>query len=369
VSYETRLKAKVSGLVPICETFHELCSNAEGMFPTVAFDFLKQLETHHDSAKIRRLIDSANYQVSEGPRWFADPENLIVDFDWRFQKDTAERLFGMLARFGRVACIGAPTVFSLLSKVRRTDILIDQNPYYEHAFGREAGRVFCSAIEDFNPFDVGGQFEAALLDPPWSLADYESWLEATLPLIVKGGSLFIPVFPSLLRERAELDVSSLMQRLAKIGQVLFLPFRVRYETPTFEEEVLREKDLPPLHGWRSARMVEVRVDQSFRPTAKRRLAKEKWDRFEFGSTLVAVKSGHSAYIQSSEGRFFFLDSVSSRDESRPLITAVSSRNIATDFQDTSLLSEILLSIATRTKMTDDVDPLIVAARDLGASYG
>ena len=78
--------------------------------------------------KIRRLIDSANYQVSEGPRWFADPENLIVDFDWRFQKDTAERLFGMLARFGRVACIGAPTVFSLLSKVRRTDILIDQNP-------------------------------------------------------------------------------------------------------------------------------------------------------------------------------------------------------------------------------------------------
>jgi hypothetical protein len=68
VKYEARLMAKIGDLVPICETFHELCSNAEGIFPSVAFDSLKRLETRFDSAKIRKLIDSSKGQQSESPR-------------------------------------------------------------------------------------------------------------------------------------------------------------------------------------------------------------------------------------------------------------------------------------------------------------
>lgn len=369
MNYEARLKAKVTGLVPTCETFHELCSNAEGIFPTVALDLLRRLQPDYCTAKIRRLVEGANFQVPERERSFAGPENLIVDFDWRFQRETAERLFGMLSRFGSVACVGAPTVFSLLSMVRSSDILIDQNPYYQRAFGRATARVFCTAVEDFDSPDLRGQFDAALLDPPWSLADYESWLGVALPLIKKGGSLFIPVFPSLLRERADLDASSLMQRLAEVGPASLLPFRVRYETPTFEEEVLRQRGLAPLHGWRSAPLVEVCVDRPSEPAERRSLNKEKWSRFEFGNALVAVKSSHSAYGRPSDARFFFLDTVSSRDESRSLITAVSSRNIATDFQDTLLLSKTLRALAGRTEAIENVDPLIAAARNLGAFHG
>jgi hypothetical protein len=179
VDYEARLHAKIYSLVPASKTFLELCSNADGIFPTAAFDALVRMKADYGSKKIKQLIDTLDnqhFQHSEEPRWFAGLENLIVDFDWRFQKDTAERLFGMLSRFRSVVCVGTPTVFSLLSKVRRADVLIDQNPYYKRTLFTDGGRVFCSAIEDFNFFGLEKQFEAALLDPPWNLVDYRSWL-------------------------------------------------------------------------------------------------------------------------------------------------------------------------------------------------
>jgi hypothetical protein len=259
-------------------------------------------------------------------------------------------------------------IFSLLSEVRRSDVLIDQNPYYERAFSTSGERVFCSAIEDFDSLDLERQFEAALLDPPWSLVDYKSWLCATLPMIVTGGSLFMPIFPNLLREEVESDLWSLKRALANVGQVSTLPFKVRYETPTFEEEVLRRKGLPSLHGWRSAQMIEVRVNRSAARPVRRKVVKEGWDRIEFGPTIVAVKSNHSMSGQSAEGRFFFLNSVSSRDEARRQITAVSSRNVATDFRNTSLLSKTLRSISGGHRVVGHIDPLILASRNLGAFY-
>lgn len=371
MDYEARSYAKIAGLVPASETFLELCSNADGIFPTAAFDALVRMKADHASEKIEQLIDTVDdqrFQRSEERIWFAGLENLIVDFDWRFQKDTAERLFGMLSRFGSVVCVGTPTVFSLLSEVRRTDILIDQNPYYKRTLSTNGRRMFCSAIEDFNFSDFGQQFEAALIDPPWNLVDYKSWLDATLPMIAAGGSLFVPIFPNLLREKIESDLWSIERELANVGQISILPFRVRYDTPTFEEEVLSRKGLPPLHGWRSAEMIEVRVGRSISGGARRGAAKPHWDRFEFGSTIVAVRTNHSTDSQSAEGHFFFLNSVSNRDKARHQITAVSSRNVATDFRNSSLLSKTLRSMSHRPRLGRHIDPLILASRNLGVPY-
>jgi len=216
--------------------------------------------------------------------------------------------------------------------------------------------------------DFGRQFEAALLDPPWNLVDYRSWLEATLPMIAIGGSLFIPIFPNLLRESVESDLCLVMQALASVGEVSVLPFKVRYDTPTFEEEVLRKKGLPPLHGWRSAEMIEVRVNRPVSSSERRKVVKEQWDRFEFGRTIVAVRANHSMNSQSTEGRFFFLNSVSNRDEARRQMTAVSSRNVATDFRNTLLLSQNLKFISAQSRFSGQVDPLILVSRNLGVSY-
>jgi hypothetical protein len=367
VDYEIRVQAKVSSLVSASENFLELCSKAEGIFPAVAFGLLKSSRAEHRSAKVEHLLSTAKDQQIEKERWFVDLENLIIDYDWRFQKESAQRLFQTLLEFKSVVCIGTPTVFSLLSAARGTDILIDQNPSYERLFGSNNSRVFCSAIEDFDPAATEQQFEAALLDPPWYLEDYESWLQAAVPLLAVEGSLFIPVFPNLLRETVESDVLVIMEKLTEIGQVSMLPFKVRYETPTFEEEVLRKHGLPPLHGWRSAHLLRVRVNRFKRSMPLRHAPREKWDRFEFGRASVAVRSNHLT-SKSNKGRFFFLDSVSSRDKSRRKITAVSSKNVATDFQDTALLLATLRSISERIELANSDDPLILASRDLGASY-
>jgi hypothetical protein len=325
------------------------------------------MSVQHRSSRVQHLIGTAN-QSLEKQGWFTRPENLIVDFDWRFQKDTAERLADMLLGFRNVICVGTPTVFSLLSAVRRTDVLIDQNPYYERVLSSNDGRVICSTIEDFNCLGFEKRFDAALLDPPWNLVDYKSWLQAVLPMIAIRGSLFIPIFPNLLREGVESDLWSLTQTLSNFGQISVVPFKVRYDTPTFEEEVLRRKGLPPLHGWRSAAMIEVRVDRSAPGRPKTERPKESWDRLQFGRTVVAIKDNHWKNIQSAKGQFFFLNSVSNRDETRRQITAVSSRNVATDFQNTSLLSQTLRSIASSSRVLSHVDPLIVASEELGSPY-
>jgi hypothetical protein len=186
-------------------------------------------------------------------------------------------------------------------------------------------------------------------------------------MIATGGSLFIPIFPNLLREEVESDLWSLKQALANIGQTSILPFKVRYDTPTFEEEVMRRKGLPPMHGWRSAEMIEVRVGRCATSPGRRKVVKENWDRFEFGPTIIAVRTNRSMNSQAAEGRFFFLNSVSNRDEERRLMTAVSSRNVATDFRNTSLLSKTLRSMSGRSRFSGHVDPLILASRNLGAS--
>lgn len=178
----------------------------------------------------------------------------------------------------------------------------------------------------------------------------------------------MPIFPNLLREGVKSDLCSLKRALANVGPISILPFKVRYDTPTFEEEVLRRKGLPSLHGWRSAEMIEVRVSRFAGYSARRKVVKENWDRVEFGPTIVAVKTNHSMSGQSAKGRFFFLNSVSSRDEARRQMTAVSSRNVGTDFRNTSLLSKTLRSISGRSRVAGHIDPLILASRNLGAFY-
>jgi hypothetical protein len=58
---------------------------------------------------MQHVLDSIQHPGLGRANWFDDLENLIIDFDWRFNRETAERIFEhLLPRFRSVVCIGTP---------------------------------------------------------------------------------------------------------------------------------------------------------------------------------------------------------------------------------------------------------------------
>jgi hypothetical protein len=250
-----------------------------------------------------------------------------------------------------------------LDRNQQSDMLLDQNPLYSGIFGISNEQFVCEQIERWEFTSYKRTFKCVLLDPPWYLKTYIAWINAALSFIVPGGSLLLPIFPRLIRESAESEIQSLVNFLQSLGSVSFLPFRARYETPSFEAACFRAVELPALHGWRSASIAAVRVDDGAglsRPTLGAS-SHSDWTRYRFGSAVVAAETLPALPAQKSKAsKSFFLDSVSDRDGRRHDITAISSRNIATRMRPNSPIKDQLRILEEHGNSTLYLDPLIEA---------
>lgn len=332
--HDEQIKSRLKSLVRQCLTFSEVCAEAEGALPTDVLHQLLRLHAENRTAELTRILQTVRTADAHPPDpCFCELENLLIDYDWRFDKSTADRLYRLLRDFESVLCLGTPTVFALLAPLRRRDFLVDRNRLYSEIFGRAEDRVAYESVEDWNATAPSRTFGAVLLDPPWYLSSYFVWISVALRLLEPGGTLFLPLFPRLLRESAQWEISVLTKFLASLGTISVLPCRLKYETPSFEREYFARLDLPSLDGWRSAQLLAVRISQPARPVDPRsvRPSHEQWFRYRFGTAVVAVKRSdeQTAVSLDVHDKVFFLDSVSKQDNRRQRVTAISSRNMAT----------------------------------------
>ena len=258
-SYRTRVRSRLESLVPRCDRFLDLCSLAEGALPTQVAEELKALRVHSRSHKIDRLLETIWPEENDSVALFP-LENLLIDYDWRFEKTSAELLWERLRPFRNILCLGTPTIFALLSSERTSDLLIDRNPFYAELISAGEDQIVCSSVNSEEVQLLDRTFDAVVLDPPWYVEDYKDWLTVALSLVKIDGYIFIPMIPKLLREDAESERRLIYRWLNHIGQTSLLPFAMRYETPSFEIRCLRSANLPPLHGWRTVDIAAVRVE-------------------------------------------------------------------------------------------------------------
>ena len=344
-SYRRCLSERVAALAPECENFLHLCSLAEGAFPSQVLNELREPRTHIRSGDLDRLITSIEAEPINKGLFFANLENLLVDYDWRFEKTSVELLYKCLRDFSSVLCLGTPTVFALLNAHRKSDLLVDQNSFYERVIPVTRDQIICADVASPEVQSLDRKFDAALVDPPWYLADYQKWLAVAVRLLKDGGQIFLPIIPPLLRETAESEISRLKGLLNTIGPTSILPFSVQYESPSFEVECLKSSNLPPLHGWRTTKIIRVRKTDasSIRMIRSHLPSQEKWSRYRFGAKTVAVKLQPDD-LDDRRSELFFLSSVSRRDKRRQNITAISSRNMATATRAPSLVKRRLESL-------------------------
>jgi hypothetical protein len=355
--YRRRIAGRVNQLTYQASSFLDVCSLADGIFPTEILRELNELNKMSPDRQIEHLLSSVGKTNHEESPSFPQMENLLIDYDWRFQKSSAERLFEIARKFRNVLCVGTPTIFALLAAERKSDLLIEQNGLYKSFIPANADQTIFEPIED----SIGctsQKFQAVILDPPWYLESYHLWLNAALSFVEEKGFVFLPLLPPLLREGAEQELTTLLGWLSTFGQTSILPFVVRYETPSFEISCLRAIGLPALNGWRTARIAAVRIEniQPLKHGFEKRKSNEKWSRYIFKNGMTAAVK----YRNRTQGNdsHFFVDSVSRRDERRNLIDAVSSRNLAASIKETDKLEKSLEALSKSSELFDD--PLLAA---------
>ena len=368
-SYRTRVRSRLESLVPRCDRFLDLCSLAEGVLPTQVAQELKALRVHSCSHKIDRLLEAIWPEENDSVALFP-LENLLIDYDWRFEKTSAELLCERLRPFPNILCLGTPTIFALLSSERTSDLLIDRNPFYAGLISAGEDQIVCNSVNSEEVQLLDRIFDAVVLDPPWYVEDYKDWLTVALSLVKIDGYIFMPMIPKLLREDAESERRLIYRLLNHIGQTSILPFAMRYETPSFEIRCLHSANLPPLHGWRTVDVAAVRVENKdpskYNWKATTYISSDHWSRYRFGHATVAVRSVADKVDYNSTAPVYFLDSVSRRDTRRQKITAISSKNMATEMGPVSVLNAGLQIMNKQQCYSND--PLVSALRQIEACH-
>ena len=329
--YEEKVQSVANRLKLLLHEGPAIYAQSGGIFPS---DLIAEFETSSRSSPLTQLGE--NGLGPEYPGW---PEEHPLDFDWRFERATAQRIATLAARFGRALCLGTPTVYHHLRKLDCETILVDRNPCLSEAFNHEHSLLF-KDIDYLSAADMGPHFDVVIIDPPWYLDRFMRWIAIGARYVELGGTLLLTRFPPLVRSTAAQEWDQIYAFLQTLGPVCELQPDVIYRTPSFEQATFDLLGLGHIPYWRRATLVSVRILQ--RPDSditvmKDRSARGLWRRFRIGTQVIAIKEsepiaedGNFAFepVSSSRNGNLVLSTVSGRYVGRPEIDFWTSRNAA-----------------------------------------
>jgi len=302
--------------------FEALCRTGDGAFPTLVRESLRRVAAP--------VLPADGLDQVAACAWPPDllPEPHPVDYDWRFTRETAERLAAHVACSGtRIACLGVPTVFLALQKFPVSAHLFDQNPFIAQALHSKHVTVIdlnCERIDSHTGFDV------VVMDPPWYHEHTRAWLRQAGALLRPGGRVITTVIPPLTRPSAAADRSDTISQLQEFGTPQPSPFRATYATPLFEQETLRALGFGTLSQWRTCEIFEVELRELPPLNPVPYLTEARWDRFLFNGQVVILRRRSDPRMirvsPAQDGGHLLLPSVSRRDPCREYIGLWTSRN-------------------------------------------
>lgn len=148
-----------------------------------------------------------------------------LDFDWRYDRATAERLACRLQGAGPVLILGAPSVASLLDEKGVEVTLVDRQPL------QTAKRLVTSPVEDLEYSNV---FRSALIDPPWYPRQLRDWSRIAGRAVGIGGEILISVWPASTRPSATAELAPILSEFNDWAHVERDVDSLTYAPPPFE---------------------------------------------------------------------------------------------------------------------------------------
>lgn len=203
-----------------------------------------------------------------------------LDYDWRYDKKTCDRLARLLANRPPILCIGTPSVARRLQEEGCDVTLVDRQPL------QGVGKHVVCDIGDFRP---AKSYECALVDPPWYTAHVLTWSAAAARAVGLGKSVFLSLWPSETRPGAREEADAVLEQIAAWADIERMVMPLSYEAPAFETIASRQGGGPlshsPLHG------ELVRLDVRITPPARinQESEREQWSRFVLDDYQLALR--------------------------------------------------------------------------------
>ena len=304
--------------------FQALCRDMGGAFPDVVRE---SLSGHVEAGIAMQISAKAEFDLKA-------PAPSPIDFDWRFDQCTANRLAEMLMSDSnrRVLCVGTPTVYAAIAGRGGSAFLIDRNPLLIPSLVPKTFLIADLSTVDGLEALIDCQFDAAIIDPPWYPEAYDLWLSRTVPLLRSRAEVFVVMFRRFTRPRAQQERAELLKRFEGIGHVSLAGAEAVYSTPRFEQEVLARLGLPFMPTWRAGDVVKIGLHSDpilsvFDPSG---WPVERWERFALGDQVVAIREvpADCGPILIADEFPFEVHSVSHRDPARDHYTVWTSKSKA-----------------------------------------
>jgi hypothetical protein len=218
------------------------------------------------------------------------------DYEWRFTTETATHLLNQatadLPAQAVVAHLGTPTTF-VLGRERYAlfrHVLLERNTSVVEALGASAQVHQLDLTTDQPPALNAG---AAILDPPWYLADTHAFLAATSHVSRLGARIVLcqPALatrPGVAEERA-----TLLEVLPRLGYVCRAVDTacIRYQMPHFEAASLKvaAPGLAVPDDWRSGDMLTLEKISEVRLALPPPALTESWREVVFGPVRIKLR--------------------------------------------------------------------------------
>jgi hypothetical protein len=227
-----------------------------------------------------QLVSALKYSILR-PVMQTSPHPL--DFDWRFEQATVDRLCSMLAGGKRVLALGAPSIARRLERISCDVMLLDRQP----EFGLSRHIV---ADIDLLVHPISG-FDTAIVDPPWYVDNLVHWTMYAASCVGPGGTVLSSAWPASARPGADDELNHAIATMSEWASVRQLPIHPEYEIPRFERLAIEVGGPGPLSvSPRKGILLELSVTR--KPERLAPLARpEIWQRFVIDGYQLAIRLG------------------------------------------------------------------------------
>lgn len=368
MEYEQLLKMQISNILksqiqPL--NFYEIVSMAEGAFPTEVLRVLNESDDLKEKFYFEQNFSEQNILVEKKQNAFlSDPHPL--DYDWRFSKDSVERILKHLTgRFSftdTIALLGIKTLFEpLKSKFLKVALFNKSNTLSEEITDIEHPHEII--IHDLGlPYNKESEaYSVVFADPPWYPEYYEAFITRSTALLKSAGYLYLVLLPRLTRPFAERDREQVLNFCLSAGYDLIEEnmIEVKYDTPKFEMRSLLLSGLY-CEDWRKGDLFLFQKNRSSQIPLDGvvDLKEEEWEELRLGSKKVKfLKNVDSALLFGfnwADPTGPYLTQVSRRAEFREKINYWTSDNLALNVARLSVLKEALKELSLGKSMTDTI---------------
>ncbi len=217
------------------------------------------------------------------------PDPHPLDFDWRFDAASTERLAGH-ARNGRTLLLGCPSVAEAIARNERDVTLIDWQPLPDASNRIEHIQA---DLRSDKVVGEGGQFDTVIIDSPWYIDYLKPWLEQARHGVRTGGLIMFSLWPPETRPSAAAEARDILEFASFFGPCRLESSALRYVTPSFELQSAAVSGRVVSDRWRYGDLATVDVSNrsNIMPArdGHRDRSRSIWHRYVFDKQQIALR--------------------------------------------------------------------------------